>query len=554
MHMSMSSCVDALGRFISEATGRLAFEQVESLFKEALDENPVFAEIDRSGALGKNIIIIVGGRGCGKTMLLRYIKYKLEGEGWKFVYDTGTSIIRRAGEPGKEKVPQVLRNLFSKQESELDSDPEVRIALAIDDVAEAVPLASEELKRGVDLADRYGGRFKLILAAQSERPGTRPLLENVLSQARFAEKFFGENPKEILMRSLVNSYTRGNVATPFRGATLINLDAYWSRMRSLDKVEDLSKTIVKIAEFYAKNHAMNRHPYCSEAIRMIEEVKHGLALLALRSVPKVVAGGEHWESFLIEYWQDEEGALNGLSIAWIIKTFLLERETQELAREAETNYNYLVKKVAERGRPNPDDVEEVLLQAASTLGYRSLRKAPLSAIMRVGQPQQQPHQQQGGRRARARGPQVNVIEVMVGQNRRYLVLTSLKTDRMGYITTHSIKKLEALIAMGVPSAGDQRYLVVLIPKADDIKALYEALRLDPTGGTRRLGIDVIPVLLDRLSDMEATFIRLVKSQSFLPGFEKIALRLIMSTLLLRLRDDLDKPYLAYLMLPEVRAT
>jgi hypothetical protein len=283
-------------------------------------------------------------------------------------------------------------------------------------------------------------------------------------------------------------------------------------------------------------------------------VKHGLALLALRSVPKVVAGEGHWESFLIEYWQDEEGALNGLGIAWIIKTFLLERETQELAREAETNYNYLVKKVTERGKPNPDDVEEVLLQAASTLGYRSLRKAPLSAIMHVGQPQQQPHQQQGGRRARARGPQVNVIEVMVGQNRRYLVLTSLKTDRMGYVTTHSIKKLKALIAMGVPSAGDQRYLVVLVPKANDIKALYEALRLDPTGDTRRLGIDVIPVLLDRLSATEATFIRLVKSQSFLPGFEETALKLIMSTLLLSLRDDLGTPHLAYLMLPEVRAT
>jgi len=551
--MSTPSCAYDLGRFISDTTGRLTFEEVEGLFKEALDENPVFAKIDRSGALGKNIIIIVGGRGCGKTMLLRYIKYRLKGEGWKFVYDSGTDIIRRAGESEKEKVTQVLRDVFSKQESELDSDPEARIALAIDDVAEAVELASEELKRGVGLVDGYGGRFKLILATQSERPRTRPLLEVVLPQAPFAEKIFGENPKEILMRSLANSYIRGDDVTPFRGAALINLDAYWSRMRSLDKVEDLSETIVKIAEFYARN----RHPYCGEAVRMIEEVKHGLALLALRSVPKVVAGGGHWESFLIEYWQDEDGALNGLGIAWIIKTFLLERETQDLAREAEATYKHLVN-VVERGRHvNPDDVEEVLLQAASTLGYRSLREAPLSTIMRVDQPQQQA--QQGGRRARARGPQVNIIEVTVGQNRRYLVITSLKTDRRGYVTTHSIKKLEALIAMGVPSAGDQRYLVVLIPTANDIKILYEALNLaDPTRGTRRLGIDVIPVLLDQLSDREATFIRFVKALDLLlPGFRKIAPRLVMSTLLLRLRDrrdDLGKPHLAYLMIPEVGAT
>jgi hypothetical protein len=540
-----------LGRFISNTTGRLTFEEVEKHFKEVLDENPVFAEIDRSGALGKNIIIIVGGRGCGKTMLLRYIKYRLKGEGWKFVYDSGTDIIRRAGESEKE-VSQVLRDVFSKQESELDSDPEARIALAIDDVAEAVELASEELKRGVGLVDRYGGRFKLILATQSERPRTRVLLEVVLPQAPFAEKIFGENPKETLVRSFVNSYIRGNVVTPFRGAALINLDAYWSRMRSLDRVEDLSETIVKIAEFYARN----RHPYCGEAVRMIEEVKHGLALLALRSVPKVVAGGGHWESFLIEYWQDEDGALNGLGIAWIIMTFLLERETQDLAREAEATYKHLVN-VVERGRHvNPDDVEEVLLQAASTLGYRSLREAPLSTIMRVDRPQQA---QQGGRRARARGPQVNIIEVTVRQNRRYLVLTSLKTDRRGYVTTHSIKKLEALIAMGVPSAGDQRYLVVLIPTADDIKILYEALsQADPTRGTRRLGIDVIPVLLDQLSDREATFIRFVKALDLLlPGFRKIAPRLVMSTLLLSLRDrrdDLGKPHLAYLTLPEVGVT
>jgi hypothetical protein len=538
-----------LGRFISETAGRLTFEEVEGLFKEALDENPVFAEIDRSGALGKNIIIIVGGRGCGKTMLLRYIKYKLEGEGWKFVYDTGTSIIRRAGKPENEKVPQVLRNLFSKQESELDSDPEVRIALAIDDVAEAIPLASDELKRGVDLADRYGGRFKVILATQSERPGTRTLLEKVLPQAPFAEKFFGENPGETLMRNLADSYIRGRAVTLFRGAALINLDAYWSRMRSLDRVEDLSKTIVKIAEFYARN----RHPYCGEAVNMIEEVRHGLALLALRSVPKVVAGGGRQESFLIEYWQDDDGALNGQGIAWILRAFLLERETQDLARKAENTYSYIAG-VVERGRRlNPDDVEEVLLQAASTLGYRTLKKAPLSAFMRVDQHQQQPHQQQGGRRARAPGPQVNVI--VATKTRRYFVLTSLKTDERGYITTHSIKKLETLIAMGVHSETDQRYLVVLIPTTDDIKALHNALRLDRTGGVGRLGIDVIPVLLDRLSDMEATFIRFVKNQSLLPPeFRKIALRLVMSTLLLSLRDNLDTPHLAYLMLPEVRAT
>jgi hypothetical protein len=552
--MGVSSCVDVFGRLISETAGRLTFEQVESHFKEALDENPVFAEIDRSGALGRNIIIIVGGRGCGKTMLLRYIKYKLEGDGWKFVYDTGTNIIRRAGKPENEKVPQVLRDMLNKQESELNSDPEARIVLAIDDMAEAVPLASEELKRGVDLADMYGRRFKLILATQSERPGTQPLLKDVLPRARFAEKFFGENPEGTLIRSFVNSYIRGNVVTLFRGAALINLDAYWSRMRSLDKVEDLSKTIVKIAEFYVKN----LHPYCGEAVKMIEEVRHGLALLALRSVPKVVAGGGRRENFLIEYWQDDDGALNGQGIAWILSTFLLERKVQDLARKVENTYNYITGVVERVRHPDPNDVEEVLLQAASTFGYTSLRKAPLSAFMHVDQPQQ-PQQQQGGRRARARGPQVNVIVATVetrgGRDRRYLVLTSLKTDERGYITTHSIKKLEALIAMGVPSAGDQRYLVVLIPTADDIKALYKALRLERTGGIGRLGIDVIPVLLDRLSDMETTFIRFVKNQSLLPPeFREIALRLIMSTLLLSLRDDSGIPHLAYLMLPEVRAT
>jgi ABC-type oligopeptide transport system ATPase subunit len=551
--MSTSSCVDDLGRFISDTTGRLTFEEVENRFKEALDENPIFSEIDRSGALGKNIIIIVGSRGCGKTMLLRYIKYKLESEGWKFLYDTGTSIIRRAGKSEKEKVPQVLRDMFSKQESKLDSDPEVRIALAIDDVAEAVELASEELKRGVDLAEKYGRRFKLILATQSERPGTWPLLEDVLPQARFAEMFFGENPKEAIVSNFINSYIKGNAVTLFRGAALINLDAYWSRMRSLDRVKDLSRTIVEIAKFYAKN----QRSYCGEAVKMIEEVRHGLALLALTSIPKVVTrerGGRR-VSFLIEYWQGEEdGALNGQGIAWILSTFLLKREAQDLAREAENTYSYLVK-VVERGRRlNPDDVEEVLLQATSVLGYTHLRKAPLSTFMRVDQPQQLPRQQQGGRRAPARGPQVNVIVATVrtrgGQDRRYFVLTSLKTDERGYITTHSIKKLEALIAMGVPSATDRRYLVVLIPTIGDIKALYKALRLEHG----RIGLDVIPVLLDRLSDMEATFIRFVKNQSLPSVMENIASKLIMSTLLLSLRDASGTPYLAYLMLPEVGAT
>jgi polynucleotide 5'-kinase involved in rRNA processing len=79
--MSQAPCVEEFVSFLQEVSGRLSFEDVEKRFAKALEENPVFAEIEKSGALGKNIIIILGGRGCGKTLMIRYIKHKLGRQG-----------------------------------------------------------------------------------------------------------------------------------------------------------------------------------------------------------------------------------------------------------------------------------------------------------------------------------------------------------------------------------------------------------------------------------------------------------------------------------------
>jgi len=543
--MATPSCIGAFRLFVEEMTGRISFEDIERRFREALDENPVFAEIDKSGALGKNIVVVLGGRGCGKTLLLRYIKHRLAGAGWEFKYINGADIGRLA----RQQAEKVFQEFLTEQESNLAENPGYRVVVAIDDAAEAVEIAEEFLKKEVELAKKYEGRLKLVLATQSERPGTFILLKRTLPESPHAEMFFGENPRETIIERFKRSYIERRAVALFRGAALINLDAYWSNMRDLDRVEDLASVIVKIAEFYAKNAPS----YCAEAVKMIAYASRGLAMMALSTMPKIVSD-PHVTGIttLVEHIGAGEGALNGLGIANLLIEFFADPEVRSLAEEAERAYNSLA------GRTSSitvDDIERVLLKASasSNIGYMTpLEEIPVRSIVPI-QPQlpsstvaTQPLQQPG-RRARKYGPRVNAIEVSVGsETRRYIILALLKTDARGYITTSSIKKVSELVELGVPNAGEERYLAVLIPKRKGIEVLYRALGPDHM---RRRGHDVLPLLMDGLSELEETFVREVLNKTLPERFQKeLAPKILIGTLLLSLRDDRGIPQLAYLML------
>jgi len=543
--MAAPSCIEVFRRFIEEATGRMSFEEIEQRFKEALDENPVFAEIDKSGALGKNIVIVLGGRGCGKTLLLRYIKYKLSGEGWEFKYINGADISKLV----KQQAEKVFQDLLTEQESKLARDPRRRIVAAIDDVAETVEIAEEFLKKEVELVKKYEGRLKLFLATQSERLGTLVLLKRTLPGSPFAEMFFGEDPRGIILENFKNSYIRKRAVTLFRGAALINLDAYWSSMRDLDRVGDLASAIVKIAKFYAKNAPT----YCDEAVKMVTDVRHGLAMMALSTTPKIASDPE--TTILIEYRREGEGALNGLGIAELLGMFFANPAVMSLADEAERTYSIL-KEV--KSSISVDDIEEALFKACSESEYMtSLKEAPVSSIVPIqprppsstatAQPSQQPR-----RGVRKYGPRANIIEVKVRsggrETTRFIILTGLRTDARGYITTGSIKKVNELVELRVPNKAEERYLVVFIPTREGIKALYKALGPEYI---KRRGLDVLPLFMDELSDLEKAFVRAVLAETLPPRFQKLALKILTGTLLLSLRDDRGIPQLAYLMLPHV---
>ena len=538
--MSQTSCIDAFRRFLEGITGRLLYEEMERRFSRALEENPVFAEIEKSGALGKNIIIILGGRGCGKTLTIRYIKYKLKSGGWDFIYISGAQLVDQARDQGSE----VFQHLIEEQESKLSQDSEYKLVAAIDDVTEALEIARDFLRKEVDLARKYEGRLKLVLAAQSERVkaarvATVELLENFLPQAPFAEMFFGEEPGRALLDSFRNSYISRRPVTLFRGAAMVNLDAYWSGLRDLNRVKDLAEAIVKFADFYAKN----ADTYCSEAVELVKRHKLGLAVLALASMPKIVRDRE--ARVVIEY-RGAEPALNGLGIAELLRSLFAEPKVAGLADEAERVYTRLSGLGATIG---VDDVEEVLLKACSAVGYMTpLRNISVSSIV--------PLQLPSGAGKRKYGPRVDLIDVRVSvsggrEERRYIVLHSLKADKRGYITSGSLKKLRELVEYGVPSEAEMRYLVVLIPSARHVRDLYKALGPLHIG---RKGRDVLPLIIDKLTDIERSFVRVVidgtlGGVTISPELQEVLYRIVIGTLTLSLRDDAGVPHLAYLMLP-----
>jgi hypothetical protein len=538
-----SSCTEAFRRFVEEALGRLSFEEVVRRFREGLAENPVFSEIEKSGALGKNIVIILGGRGCGKTLLLRYIKYKLESDGWVFKYINGTEFTKLV----KQQAEKILQNIIAEEESKLSGETAAKLAVAIDDVAEAVEIAADFLKKQIELAKKYEGRFKLILATQSERGGTLILLRKTLPEASFAEMFFGERPEGTIVESFKTSYIDRRTVTLFRGASLINLDAYWSSMRDLDRVENLAEAIVKIAEFYVRNAPM----HCSDALKQISEVKHGLALIALSTLPKIIDDQD--VIAIIEYGREEDRALNGLGIAELLTKLFVDPDIRDIAFEAEKTYSVL-KNV--KTSISTDVVENALLKIASETDYMTaLENIPVKSIVPI---QLQPGTattkpaQQARKPSRKYGPRVNAVEVKLArlgrEITRYIILASLKTDRRGYIAASSIDKIRELVELKVPSKAEERYLVVIVPTWQSLTAVYKALGPEHI---KRKGVDVLPIFIDELSDLEKVFILQTINETLPAKFQSIAAKILAGTLLLSLRDERRIPHLAYLMLPYV---
>jgi hypothetical protein len=544
--MSKMSCINVIVKFLEKLSGRLTFGEIEKCLNKALDENPIFAEIERSGAFGKNIIIILGGRGCGKTFLIRYMKYKFEGEGWKFEYMNGTQLIELFKTQGEKALQQII----DEQNSELSKDPNCKIVLAIDDIAEALEISREFLRKEIEIVRKYEGKIKLVLASQSERiVGERimtvELLEDVLIRAPSIEMFFGEEPSKNIMENFINSYINKRPAILFRGAALINLDAYWSGLRALDKVEKLAETIVKLTEFYVKNAGTQ----CDEALEIINRCKYGLALLALSSIPKIISipGAK----IVIEY-RGSEPALNGLGIAELICKFFANAEVRSLASEAEVIYNELKELQVSI---DIDAVKEILLKTCNVTKYMSsLKNVPISSLV----PLEFAKPERSSRRKY--GPRADLIEVRMKvseerEERKYIILHTLKMDEKGYITSGSVKKLRELVQYKVPSEAELRYLAVLIPAKKHIKALYVALGY---AEIKRKGRDVLPLFADTLSDRDKALVHLIKTGELRTGkrisqeLQQVLHLIAIGTLIFSLRDDAGVPYLAYLMLPHLK--
>lgn len=545
--MTQTPCVEKFVRFLEETSGRLSFERVCKLFSKGLDENPVFEDVRRRGGFSKNIMVVLGGRGCGKTLTIRYVKHYFEKDGWRFYYIDGKEL---ATDRGLANLEQTVNTIVG----ELEKNKEVRTIIAIDDIAEAAVGSQEFLReRLVELVRNYAGRLSLVIAAQSERVTsegvtTLPLLQSVLGRAPSAEMFLGESPEEVISEALKKSYIGRNPVILLRGAALINLDAFWSTFRSLSRVEELADVIVKIADFYIKN-AVDQ---CNEILEKVKSKKHGLALLALSSFPKVTDPNI---KMIVEYAGEAPGmevgekplSLNGIGLAELLRGYIAERHTAEWVEKAQELYNELLKDRVES--LDTERAKLAILRASEAVNYiEALEDVPVSTLgISV---QQQP---QGAGMRKRYGPRADIIHVRRGTQRlSTIIVHCLKRDKKGYVTSASLKKLAELVKLGVPRRAEGRYLVVLLQSKRDLKYFYEGLGFE---NFSRTGIDVFPLFIDDLTDIERSLMYKLSQLSMGKRDSDYKLnlmrRIFLSTVLFSIRDDTNIPQLAYLLLPYI---
>lgn len=554
MSYNKEACVNKLKDFLIQITGRLSFNDVENAFKKDLDKNPIFRELKNSGALGKNIIVLLGGRGCGKTLAIRYIKHYVTINEWDFRYISGPSL--------KGENSSLLTTIIDDVKKKVEEDPHYKVTIAIDDVVEADEISREYLRDDlIPLVHAYAGRVKLVLAAQTERTtaegvATIQLLKVVLGQAPHSEMFFGEHPVEMIEKSFKNSYIERAPVILFRGAAMVNLDAFWSSLRSVENVEKLADVIVEIFDFYISNIDSN----CSKLAEEIKKYKHGIALLALSSLPKIA---HPEEKIVIEYkgpvhqeLDEPISALNGLGIAELFLKFLSEDKIKDLVADLDKIYNYIKNKVVEN--LSTDHIKKVLLRAADILPYADVIWEGPIAVLGLSLPEEKT-----GKGRRKYGPKIDVIHIKrikpstMAEEHSFIIIHNLRTEKKrGYISTSSMNKLKKLVDLGIPSEAELRYLAVLIPSNKHIRSVYRCVPIT------RIGRDVLVLVGETLSKTDKSLISLLytdvintmegtTSSGLSKDVVKTLYKIFIGTVLFNLRDHTGVPQLVYHLLPTI---
>ncbi|MEM0236383.1 ATP-binding protein [Thermofilum sp.] len=541
-----SQCVEKLVRFIDRLAQRVSLSDLEEIFKVGFEENPVFGKIFELGAHAKNLIILVGARGSGKTVTYVYLKHLLEREGWKFVYYRGEDL----------KVEDRVKNLY-KELSEVEESVKggKRVALAFDDVIEATPLFTDFVKANLIrllLAEGMEGRVKLMFALQSEaEKGGLSIIEwlnTAVSRAEGAEMLFGEDPDEMLKSAVESSYAERVFVKTFRGASVVNLDAFWARYRDLNAVPDLGEAIMSIFNFYARNAGVESE--CADLHKELKAVRKGLALLALATLPLLSSRTK----VVVEY---AEWGLNAMSILRILRKVMVDRHSYTVAKALSDLYDSLSKTEVPKLEPK-EDVISAILKACTTVqklvyNVRNVVEKATPDMLGLGVQ----HQPARGRR----GPEFALVHVsrkdpVTGKTEdRYVAFTYLRKDSQGYVRTETLNRLRKLVNQGVPEAAEGRYLVVLVPSKSDSDRVYKAVRMN------EIGRSVFILSIESIKGIMAVFTSGYASNKLLDNvahygipaetLEEILGRVAFSTLVFTLRDLQGRAVLAELLLPEL---
>jgi len=508
------------------ASARQKYEDLRSFIKYAVEQkvaNPVYDEVKRA-LIDPSLAIIVGARGSGKTTLLALASYDLADRGFSPHYITPDAQL---------DCTKVMQNK--------------NVALLLDDFADYSEALLKNLKTCFEKLEENPSAHRIIIATQSERKPVASLGEIIDLLKRPWMFFEGESPDE-LKRKIIEYISSGLYASErpfrqFRAASVISLDAFWARYRSLERFNDLIALLRKMTIFYATS-AFKDPTTINRVLNAASGVFDVVAVAILAHPPVIKSEASY--VFILETTGEPnplEGLptypLNGQGIVLALADMLLSAHDDEKRIQIKTYINTVnqIKNLKEQQITSSELVRGIFTALSY---YRMTRALPIDFSENYPVEKICGQLQHNVEKKRRRGPESGVIILRREMERPYFILLQHAGETSnGKLSGYQCKKLELLSKCA--SVADKTFLyIVSVNSQVNIKRCLDISKLES-------GIELL--YADGLQNSrEGALIHVLEEAQQDEGVKRLLARIFLNNALLRIRDGYHIPKLAVAIL------
>ncbi len=532
--MTFQSERDIIIKFSDElrriASARQKYHDLQKFVKYTVHQkvaNPVYDEVKRA-LIDPSLAIIVGARGSGKTTLLALASYDLASRGFSPHYVTPDAQL---------DCSKVMQNKNAERAGADLSRGAGGVALLLDDFADYGEALLKNLKTCFEKLEQDPSSYKIIIATQSER---RPVasLGEIVDLLERPWMFFGDGSSDEIKRKIIEYVSTGLYAseTPFhqfRAASVISLDAFWARYRSLGRFNDLITLLRKMTMFYATS-AFRDSTTANKVLNAASEVFDAVAVAVLAHSPVIKSEASY--VFILETAEEPsplEGLptypLNGQGIVLALADVLLSAYDDEK--------RFQIKNLKEQQITSSELVRGIFTVLSY---YRTTKFLPIEFSESYPVEKICGQLQHSAEKKRKRGPESGVIILRRETEKPYLIMLQHAGETSnGRLSGYQCKKLELLSKCA--SVADKTFLyIVSVNSQVNIKRCIDISKLES-------GIELL--YADSLQNSrEGALIQILEEAQQDEEVKRLLARIFLNNALLRIRDAHRIPKLAVAIL------